>query len=151
MARATLASLIAGGLMLVGSLAPAQDEVPPVLPDEASQLAEGERTVDPAGYDSFSDWLADRTPIPGITTGGFLASKILERRLHARNGEAVGQVVDLAFDAEAKARLLVVRLDTDEHRAVPIASLLVADDDTLFTELTPAQVGELARIQGISG
>lgn len=60
-------------------------------------------------------------------------------------------MLNLAFDAEAKTRLLVVRLAADGHRAVPIASVLVADDDTLFTELTPAQVDELAHVQGTSG
>ena len=147
MARATIASFTAAAALLAGATALAQDEVPPVVPDEGEALVEGEREIDPAAYDSFGDWLVGRGPIPGIGTGGFLASEMIERELRARNGDVVGRIVDVALDERAQARVFVVRFDDDGLRAVPVKSVMVSDRDRLFTELTPAQVEELARVQ----
>jgi hypothetical protein len=151
MTRATIASFTAAAALLAGAGALAQNAVPPVVPDEGDALVEGEREIDPATYDSFSDWLVGRGPIPGIGTGGFLASEMIERELRARNGDTVGRVVDVALDDRAQARVFVVRLDDDSLRAVPVKSVMVSDADRLFTELTPAQVHELARVARPSG
>ncbi len=151
MARATITCLTAAWVLLTGGIALAQDEVPPVVADEPRNLVEGEREVDPATYDSFSDWLTGRDAIPGITTGGFLASEVVERDLHARNGDTVGRIVDLVLDDTATARIFLVRLEDDSLRAVPVKSVMVSGDDALVTELTPAQVEELARVERPSG
>jgi hypothetical protein len=132
-------------LLAVGG-AGAQDDVPPVVADEPEAVAEGERTVDPATYDGFRTWLTDRGRIPGLEEGGFLAGEVLDRPLHARNGEPVGRIVNIALDASAAARFFFVRMADDTRRAVPVASVMVDGEDRLFTELTPAQVDELPRI-----
>ncbi len=148
MARAPF--LLAAPLVaaLTATTAFAQDEVPPVVPDQGEALTEESRTVDPATFDSFEDWLAPRAPIPAVERGGFLAREMLDRALRARNGDRVGEIVNIALDAEARARFFLVRMGDDGIRAVPVASVIVDDEDRLFTELTPAQVEELPRIGG---
>lgn len=143
-----VAPLITAALCVASPAAPAQEATPPVVVEEPAELAPREREVDPATYDSFSDWLATRGPIPGVDAGGFLAREIIDRPLKSRDGDTVGRIADIALDARAQARFFLIRRDDDTLRAVPVASVIVREDETLFTEMTPAQVEELPEFGG---
>jgi hypothetical protein len=140
---------VVAGLTLTASLGLAQDQVPPTVPDDSGNVVARDREVDPTTFDDFGVWLAARAPaVPGVEEGGFLVREVLEMTLRARSGDEIGPVTDIALDHEAQARFFLVRLNDDTVRAVPVASVIVRDDDALFTELTPAQVEELPQIGG---
>ncbi|NBB70791.1 MAG: hypothetical protein GVY33_10795, partial [Alphaproteobacteria bacterium] len=149
--RGTFPPVAAAVVLGVAAIALAQETMPPVIPDAPERLADQERQIDPATYDSFEDWLAERGTVPGLGTGGFLASELLGRDLHARNGDDVGRIVDIALDDKALARVLLVRRSDDSLRAVPVSSVMVRTDDALFTELTPAQVEALPPVDRPAG
>jgi hypothetical protein len=151
MARSPSPPLAALLVLGVVGTALAQETTPPVIPDAPARLADEEREIDPATYDSFEDWLAERGTVPGLGTGGFLASELLGRDLHARNGDGIGRIVDIALDDKALARVLLVRRGEDGLRAVPVSSVMVRADDTLFTELTPAQIEALPPVERPAG
>jgi len=151
MARNTFGCLTIAVVLGTAATALAQEAMPPVIPDEPARLADEEREIDPATYDSFEDWLAERGTVPGLGTGGFLASELLGRDLHARNGDGIGPIVDIALDDKALARVLLVRRGDDSLKAVPVSSVMVRVDDALFTELTPAQVEALPPVERPAG
>ena len=152
MVRAPFALLSAAALTIAVGAAGAQEEsdeqVPPNVPKQPTYVAPAERDVDPTTYDRFEAWLSTHGPIPGVENGGFLAREVLGRPLLTRSGDEIGQIQNIALDEEARARFFLVRLDDDSLRAVPVASLIVDDEDRLFTEMSEAQVEELPLVGG---
>lgn len=143
-----VATCLTAALSATSPAEPAEEAAPPVVADEPGQLAPREREVDPATFDDFADWLASRGPIPGVDAGGFRARELLDRPLRSRSGDTVGRIADIALDDRARARFLLVRRDDGPLKAVPVASIIVRTDATLFTEMTPAQVDELPELGG---
>jgi hypothetical protein len=152
MVRPPFALLTAAVFALAPSPAGAQQErdqaVPPNVVKDPTYLAAGEVELDPTTYDSFEQWLAERGPIPGLDDGGFLARVVLGRPLYTRSGDEIGQVSNLALGEEARARFLLVRLDDDGLRAIPVGSLIVDNENRLLTEMTMAQVEMLPVVGG---
>jgi len=133
---ATLAPLLGGAAAL------AQEKVSPVVADRSEPPAQGQRQVDQATHDGLRTGLTDRTPVTG---GGFRAGAVLGHPLRAHSGEAIGPIVDIAFDASAQARFFLVRLADDTERAVPVGSVMVDGEERLLTDLKPAEIDALPR------